>query len=197
LKPIFLDTEFSGLHQSASLLSLALVPDEGLWFYAVFTEVDRDSLSPWHQEHVVPHLELTPAQLDQLGSGQYHQGSKKEIVAALQNYLSTFEEVVIWADVPAYDWVLFCELFGGALSLPKNIHYIVRDLATLFEVKGFDVDTDRFAFAWGEAAGAGSISADGRTEGQAAAKTAEGLLRHNALGDAIAGMICWRKMAKG
>jgi hypothetical protein len=131
-----------------------------------------------------------------LGPGEYHQGSKEEIVAALRNYLSTFEEVVIWADVPAYDWVLFCELFGGALSLPKNIHYIVRDLATLLEAKGFDVDTDRFAFAWGEAAGAVPISSDGRTEGQAAAKTAEGLLRHNALGDAMACRKCWQKISE-
>jgi hypothetical protein len=185
------------------------VPDEGPWFYAVCTDVDLATLSSWHQEHVVPHLDLTPAQLDQLGPGEYHKGRKEKIVAALRKYLSIYEDVVIWADVPAYDWVLFCELFGGALSLPKNIHYIVRDLATLLEAKGFDVDTDRFAFARGNAAGAMVNSGDGREnltpdpspgergEKIAPVETSEGLLRHNALWDALAGKKCWQKINTG
>lgn len=198
LTPIFLDTEFSGLYQNAQLISLALVPDDGPWFYAVFTDVDLDGLSLWHQEHIVPHLQLTDGQLRTMPPGEYVIGTSQQVLPHLQAFLASFDKIVIWADVPAYDWVFFCELFGGAFGLPKNIHYMVRDLATLFEVKGYDIDTDRFAFAYedlGAAAGAKISSADGRGgEGQAPAVTAEGLLRHCALGDAMACRACWAKL---
>lgn len=121
-----------------------------------------------------------------------------EIVTALRSYLKTFEEVVIWADVPAYDWVLFCELFGGALSLPKNIHYIVRDLATFLEAKGYDIDTDRFALAYeneGEDATVSINFSDGRLgKGQAYTNNPEGLFKHNSLGDALACQACFTKI---
>jgi hypothetical protein len=196
LHPIFIDTEFSGLTQDAALLSLALVPADGPWFYAVFNDADTAVLSPWHQKNIVPHLLLTDEQLIALPPGDYILGSRAQVLPHLLAYLATFEGIVVWADVPAYDWVLFCDLFGGALQLPKNIHYIVRDLATLLEAKGYDVDTDRFALAYGgENAGAKALSSDGRVgEGQALAATAEGLLRHNALGDALACRACWEKL---
>ncbi|SEQ59736.1 3'-5' exoribonuclease domain-containing protein [Neolewinella agarilytica] len=199
MQHIFLDTEFSGLHQNAALLSLAIVPDEGPWFYAVFTDVDTTTLSPWHQNNVVPHLLLTDEQRAQLPTGIYLRDTPEKITHALRKYLEELGEVVCWADVPAYDWVLLCELFGGAFGLPKNVHYIVRDLATLLEAKGYDIDTDRFDLAYenhqGADAGARVSSADGRVgEGQKAAATQEGLLRHNALGDAMACKICWQKV---
>ena len=196
---LFLDTEFSALRQHAELLSVALVPQEGPWFYAVFTEVDLGSLSAWHQEHVVPHLPLTKAQLAALPPGTYVRGSADEIVSALRAYLARFERVEIWADVPAYDWVFFCELFGGALRVPKHVHYIVRDLATLFVTKGYDVDTDRFAFARGNAgedAGRRIQTGDGRTKGVAGGNgvSAEGLERHSALGDAMVARRCFKRL---
>ncbi|MEM6771849.1 MAG: 3'-5' exoribonuclease [Bacteroidota bacterium] len=197
MQPIFLDTEFSGLQQHAQLLSLALVPQSGPWFYAVFSDVDLKALSDWHQEHVVPHLRLSEVQLQALPPGEYILGRKSEILPRLRAYLAAFDQVVIWADVPAYDWVLFCELFGGAFGLPKNIHYIVRDLATLLEAKGYDIDTDRFDLAYnnqGADAGARVSSADGRvqdlTPSLAPVETNEGLLQHNALGDALACRKC-------
>lgn len=176
------------------------MPADGPWFYAVFNDVDLAKLSPWLHENVVPHLTLTKTQLAALPPGEFVTGSRADILPRLRNYLNGFEDVVMWADVPAYDWVLFCELFGGAFGLPKNIHYIVRDLATLLEAKGYDIDTDRFALAYGDlGADAGAIvrSADGRVgQGQAAAATAEGLLRHNALGDALACRGCLLKMSE-
>jgi len=196
LNTIFFDTEFTVLAQNARLLSLALVPDSGPWFYAVCTDEDTSGLSAWHQDNIVPHLPLTEAQLAALPPGKYVRGNRLEVMTALLDFLGGFDKIIMWADVPAYDWVLFCELFGGALGLPNNIHYMVRDLATLLEAKGYDVDTDRFALAYeeGAAAGAKVSSSDGRVGGQASAATSEGVLRHNALGDALAGMRCWEKI---
>jgi len=51
---IFLDTEFTGLHQSGQLISLALVSMDGRWFYAEFTDYDAESLSDWYWQPIVP-----------------------------------------------------------------------------------------------------------------------------------------------
>ena len=40
-------------------------------------------------------------------------------------------------------WVLFCDLFGGAMKIPECVYYIPFDLATLFKVKGIDPDINR------------------------------------------------------
>lgn len=177
MSTLFLDTEFTALQQQARLLSLALVSEDDRWFYAEFTDIDRTQLSAWHQEHVVPYLSLSETQISQLPqNGTYLKASQADIVTALQEWLQQWTHIEIWADVPAYDWVLFCELFGGARDIPAHIHYIVRDLATLFILNGHDPDIDRFQFAYD------------RDLPQ------HGLSRHNALGDAWAGLRCWKKL---
>lgn len=179
MSQLFLDTEFTELSQQAQLLSLALVSEDEQWFYAEFTEVDTDSLSDWHQTHVVPYLSLTEQQISRLPkAGTYLKASKADIVASLKQWLQQWTHIEIWADVPAFDWVLFCELFGGALHIPQQIHFIVRDLATLFWAKGLDPDTDRFGFGYREGEG-------------------EGMVRHNALGDAWTARLCYQKLIKG
>lgn len=146
---LFLDTEFTGLRQSAQLISLALVDLEGRWFYAEFTDYDETSLTNWHQEHVIANLFLqngaTPIFTEQ--EGLSINDDSGTIVRELEKWLSHYDKVEIWADVPAYDWVLFCELFGGALSLPKSIYYICFDFATLLKTKGFDADIPRETLA--------------------------------------------------
>ena len=73
-------------------------------------------------------------------------GDRFDISRVLRNWFARYGEansVEIWADVLAWDWVLFCELFGGGLGLPQQIHYIPRDLSTLLVLKGIDPDTSR------------------------------------------------------
>jgi hypothetical protein len=43
--------------------------------------------------------------------------------------------------------VLFCDLFGKAFDIPKNIYHIPFDLATLFKVNGIDPDISRKEFS--------------------------------------------------
>ncbi len=146
---IFLDTEFTGLQQSAQLISLALVGMDGQWFYAEFTDYDTACLSDWHQEHVIIHLLLDKGLKPTFTSrnGRSIRGTSNEVVSALKEWLGHFEQIEIWADVLAYDWVLFCELFGGSLHLPKKIYYIPYDFSTLLKIKGIDPDTARESLA--------------------------------------------------
>lgn len=53
----------------------------------------------------------------------------------------------MWSDCLAYDWVLFCQLFGHAFNIPSNVYYIPFDIATLFKLIGIDPDINREEFA--------------------------------------------------
>lgn len=164
---LFLDTEFTALRSNASLISIALYCDAAQWFYAEFTDFNAAELSNWHRENVLPHLFLKPPGNSQPGIGDVCQilGDTEAITTALKAWLAKFEQIEIWADALAYDWVLFCDLFGGALQLPGNIYYLPFDFATALRIKGLDPDIDRWN--WTQQAG---FSPD--------------FPRHNALGDA-------------
>jgi hypothetical protein len=176
---IFLDTEFTGLHQHTTLISLALVAETGEEFYAEFTDYDRTQLSDWLNENVLPKLWLTHnLDFEKVASGTYSTGNSSAIKEAMQIWLAQFKGIEIWADVLAYDWVLFCELFGGALNIPGNIFYAPFDLATALMIKGYIKPAGQFA---------GDIS---RYEfaGVDSGK------QHNALEDARVESRCWEVM---
>ena len=73
-------------------------------------------------------------------------GDKKAVIEALKAFLSPYDVIQVWSDCLAYDWVLFCELFGGAISLPKNIGYIPMDICTFMWNEGIDPDINREEF---------------------------------------------------
>lgn len=175
---IFLDTEFTGLTQDTTLISLALVSDDGREFYAEFTDYDKTQVNDWVSNNVISLLELKEDGVWLHASTLRAKGDKIVIKTELSKWFAQFEAVEIWADVLAYDWVLFCELFGGAFGIPENIFYAPFDLATAFRLKGviepqgkFDGDISRFEFA-----GIGSER------------------QHHALEDARAEKICWEKL---
>ncbi len=153
---LFLDTEFTGLHQQAQLISLALYHSEETYFYAEFSGIDTTSLNDWVQGHVIPKLNYRQQDhfYENRGGITCMKDTAANIAAALQVWLQQFELAEIWADVLAYDWVLFCELFGGALNLPSNLFYAPFDLATALYLKGkikpagqYDGDISRYTLA--------------------------------------------------
>lgn len=181
MKKIFLDTEFTGLHQKTTLIVLAMVAESGEEFYAEFTDYDRSQLNDWLKDNVLPKLWITNnMEFDRREDGVYLKGDSRTIKESLQKWLGQFQGIEIWADVLAYDWVLFCELFGGAFNIPENIFYAPFDLATVFRIKGiiepvskYEKDILRFEFA-------------GADKGK----------QHNALEDARVEMTCWKKLNK-
>jgi hypothetical protein len=83
--------------------------------------------------------------------------------------------IEIWSDCLAYDWVLFCGLFGGAMKLPSFIDYIPYDICTLFKVRGIDPDINREDFC--------GIKMDGKVG-----------FKHNSLWDANVIKGCYEKL---
>jgi len=151
---VFLDTEFTGLHKNTTLISIGLVSGEKT-FYAEFTDYDEKQVDSWLKENVIDKLELNENEhglkADTCeGDSWLFKGKSKSIYTAiiLKKWLEQFEAVEIWSDCLAYDWVLFCELFGGAMNIPKNVFYIPFDICVLFQLKGIDPDISREKFVF-------------------------------------------------
>ena len=47
----------------------------------------------------------------------------------------------------SYDWVLFNNIYGGALNIPEYIYYIPYDICTFMKLVGVDPDVSREEFA--------------------------------------------------
>lgn len=148
---LFLDTEFTGLHKKTTLISLGIVSECGKSFYAEFTDYDTSQVNDWIRDNVISGLRLTEPSFhfwtNRLhGSNLLCCGDTYFVRTELQLFLAHFEQIEIWSDCLAYDWVLFNDIFGHAFNIPKNINYIPLDICTLFKERGLDPDTSREDF---------------------------------------------------
>lgn len=168
---IFFDTEFTGLHQNTTLISIGLVDECGNTFYAELTDYDKSQVDDWLQKNVIDNLILPKNQGNGICLDGYV-GNIEFIKEKLINWLSQFEQVEIWSDCLSYDWVLFNQIFGHAFSIPKNVYYIPFDICTLFIDRGIDPDISREEFS-------GMI---------------DGSQKHNALWDAKVIKACYEKL---
>lgn len=169
---IFFDTEFTGLHQRTTLISIGCMAEDGAQFYAELTDFGASQLDGWLHENVIAHLWTKHPDAPISPDITYTTDVSIRVANKLRVWLSQWESVEMWSDCYAYDWVLFCQLWDGAFGIPKNIYYIPFDLATLFKVKGIDPDINREEYA-------------GLSGGN----------KHNALWDAQVIKACYEKVA--
>lgn len=134
---VFFDTEFTGLHQGTTLISIGLIDENGRSFYAELMDYDRAQCDDWINDNVIAHL-----------TGE-HLVTTRKLKKQLEDWFMFYAPgaVQMWSDCLAYDWVLFNQIFGGAFKIPKAIYYIPFDLCTLFELKGIDPDINREQYA--------------------------------------------------
>lgn len=183
---VFFDSEFTGLHRNAQLISLGLIAENGAYFYAEFTDYDDSNLDQWIIDNVIKNLYLeedyslyiTVARIAEDTYRSYDsmtvQDSTEHIRYRLEKWLSQFDKVEIWSDCLAFDWVLFCDIWKHAFSIPSNIFYIPFDICTLMKMKGVDPDISREEFM--------RCKIDGN--------------KHNALYDAKVIMACYERLMK-
>lgn len=153
IKKIFYDTEFTGLHQKTTLISIGFVSECGKTFYAEFIDYDKEQVEVWVQLNVINNLLYNLRSADVIDEDMDNfrmKGNTYFIAKELKRWLEQFGEVEIWSDCLSYDWVLFCNLFGEAFNIPKNVYYIPFDICTLFKVKGIDPDINREEFVEGQ-----------------------------------------------
>jgi hypothetical protein len=187
---IFFDTEFTGLHQGTTLISIGMIAEDGRELYCELNDYDKTQIDDWLQKNVIDNLlyseppqgqdeyfKASRTKENPIGNDLYQsysvtfRGSTNDLKNEIERWISQFDKVEIWSDCLSYDWVLFNQIFGHAFNIPKAIYYIPFDLCTLFKVKGIDPDVSREEFA-------------GMTKGS---------LKHNALWDAKAIRECYFK----
>ena len=185
---IFFDTEFTGLHQNTSLISIGMIADDERTFYAEFNDYDESQIDEWLKENVIKNLLMSPPPPDQdeYYSKSRHKkdvpltklscvqmrGNSEEIKKELEIWLNEAETVELWSDCLAYDFVLFNQLWGHAFNIPKNVYYIPFDICTVFKMKDIDPDINREKFA----------------------EMTDGARKHNALWDAKVIKACYEKL---
>jgi len=187
---VFFDTEFTGLHQNTTLISIGFIAETGETFYAEFTDYESSQVDDWIKENVIANLLLgrpdtsypvgIPKPADETVKGYTRNvivnDLKDWLYKIADKYLSHDGKMEVWSDCLSYDWVLLCEPFGGALHIPECLYYIPFDLATLFKAKDIDPDISREKFAFGE------VYAEMLTQ------------KHNALWDAKVIKACYEKL---
>ena len=175
MKKVFFDTEFTGSRKSACLISIGFVSEENEQFYAVLTDYDPSDIDDWLRKNVIENLASQSANII---------GTKAEVASAIRAWMektSDGEKIQMVSDVLAFDWVLFCDLFGSAFDIPECVHYIPMDLGTKFAINGLDPDTNRIDFA--------------EERNPSLANLAKlKLKKHNALYDAIIIKECWESL---
>ena len=146
---IFFDTEFTGLHQNTTLISIGFISECGKTFYAELTDYDKSQIDDWLKVNVIDNLTLTsmPNMLHARGESQTVRCNTSQLKGYLKDWLSQFEQVEMWSDCLSYDWVLFNQIFGHAFNIPKNVYYIPFDICTSLKEKGVDPDINREEFA--------------------------------------------------
>lgn len=52
---VYLDTEFTGLHKTTSLISIGLISEDGKTFYAENREYNQAQVDQWIKDNVIAH----------------------------------------------------------------------------------------------------------------------------------------------
>lgn len=164
---LFIDSEFTGLHQRTTLISIGIVSEDKRTFYAEFLDYDRTQVNEWIYKNVIQKLQFKEPKFgvegnyylasrtddNPVGEDLYKsysvelQGNTDEVTKELLMWLSQFDQVEFWSDCLSYAWVLLNQLWGGALNVPDNVYYIPFDICTMFKLFGVDPDINREEFA--------------------------------------------------
>lgn len=115
---IWFDTEFMEDGKTIELLSIGMIREDGLTYYAESIEANRSRANDWVKANVLPHM------LD-WKTLRSREGIKRDIEAFAG------EAPEFWAYYGAYDWVALAQLFGTMMDLPSGWPMFARDLKQL------------------------------------------------------------------
>jgi hypothetical protein len=123
----FVDCEFNDKGKEIDLISIAIVSEMERSICLTSSEFDLKAAEskPWLVENVI--AQLPPREL---------WVSRLQIRDEILAFIGKDPKPRFWAWFGAYDWVLFCQLFGGMLNLPKKWPQFVLDLKQEHELAG-------------------------------------------------------------
>jgi hypothetical protein len=123
----FYDTEFLDDGNTINFISIGIIREDGLEYYAVNADADwsRIHKHDWLMANVVN--QLPPK------SGWK---PKTQIADEVENFLLSAPKPQLWGWFSAYDHVVLAQLFGTMLDLPRGIPMFTNDLRSLIDRLG-------------------------------------------------------------
>lgn len=118
----YLDTEFDETPDRVELISLALRAEDGRELYLISNDFNVNSCNPWVQRNVIPYLHIFQPD---------HVGPKNSFAEQIELFLCHEDRPEFWGYYSAYDWFLFCRLWGGMLHMPGRFGKACSDLKQL------------------------------------------------------------------
>lgn len=120
----FLDTEFIESGPSFPLipLSIGIVGEDSKEFYAVNADAPLELAGAWVKENVIPYL-----------------GEPRVPITSIGNSIKAWigdSKPEFWGYYADYDWVIFAQLFGAMIDLPKGWPMYCRDIKQLCDSNG-------------------------------------------------------------
>ena len=116
----FLDTEFieSGPKKPIQLISIGIVSEDLRTFYRISSEFNPDDANQWVKDNVLAQLE------------DYERGTLAQIADDVKRFCdpAQFGKPEFWGYYADYDWVVFAQIFGTMMDLPKGFPMYCRDL---------------------------------------------------------------------
>ena len=141
----FLDTEFieSSERKTIDLISIGIVAEDGRKYYAISEEFDESLASEWVKDNVLSKLpshpqsfnpvEASPRQVSESKAWKSRATIKQEI---LEFVVAGNGPIQFWAAWAAYDWVVFCWIFGDMIDLPEGYPYYCNDIIQWLNLLG-------------------------------------------------------------
>jgi hypothetical protein len=124
----WLDTEFieSGPNEPIYLLSIGIAAEDGREFYGVVKDAPLDKANDWVKENVLPHL---PKPGDHESFNDVSFWSEHYMLAEnIKRFIGDDPKPEFWGYYADYDWVVFCQIFGAMIDLPKGWPMYCRDI---------------------------------------------------------------------
>ncbi len=113
----FLDTEFieSGPYKPIQLISIGIFAEDGRSFYRVSSDFNPFDASDWVRQNVLAKI-----------PNDFPRTPLAYIGDAVKEFVKDKPE--FWGYYADYDWVVFCQIFGAMIDLPKGWPMYCRDL---------------------------------------------------------------------
>lgn len=128
----FFDTEFIEDGRTIDLISIGIVAEDGREFYCINLDCDYSLASDWVKDNVIIHLpernrqNIASDSEDLFGKYASHKRIGLEVLEFCLPEKHGKPE--FWAYYADYDWVVFCQLFGTMMDLPKGFPMYCRDV---------------------------------------------------------------------
>lgn len=145
---LFFDLEFTGLNQNTTPISLGIISENNIKFYAEFNDYDKEQCDEWIYHNVIGNLRLKDNYFEIDGKNNLTIKSnikeiREKLIQWLEKNFNHHRHILFVGDCCSYDWVLLQKILGGAFNMPKNIHYSPLEVDTLLINKGFKINIQR------------------------------------------------------